>query len=194
MIAEDRSRRAAGSARPAPSSSRRQRLDRPVAPRERARGSRARETTSSARPARRAADVHVLDEADFGARRSGRTRGARAISSSLTPRITTVSILSAEKPGARRRGDPGEHARRARRSASAPGSGRGRSVSRLTVTRCRPAACRAAACSARRTPFVVSARSRIAGLRRRGARRAAAGRGARAARRRSAGPGRRRAP
>ena len=40
----------------------------------------------------------------------------------------------------------------------------GRSVSRLSVTRCNPAARSASPCSANRTPLVVSARSRIRGL------------------------------
>ena len=84
-------------------------------------------------------------------------------SSSLTPRITTVSILSASKPAARRGVDAGEDRAHARRTGSGPGSGRGCSVSRLTVMRCRPAARSAAACGASSTPLVVSARSRMAG-------------------------------
>ena len=65
---------------------------------ESSRASRARETTRSVRPVRRAADVHVLDEPDLGAEPLARTPGATSSSSSLTPRMTTESILSPEKP------------------------------------------------------------------------------------------------
>ena len=83
--------------------------------------------------------------------------------------------------------------RRARRSASARGSDRGCSVSRLTVMRCRPARLSACGLSASSTPLVVIARSRMPWRRGQQLRPASAGRGAAAARRRSAGPCRRRA-
>ena len=54
---------------------------------------------------------------------------------------------------------PSLHARRARRSGSSATKRSRRSVSRLTVTRRRPAAASAVDLSASRTPLVVSARS-----------------------------------
>ncbi len=85
-------------------------------------------------------------------------------SPSLTPLMTTVSIL-------RPRANPTRWAS-ARPVSTAPWLLRrvscanfvGESVSRLTVRRCRPASLSACACSARSTPFVVSATSRNAGF------------------------------
>ncbi len=84
-------------------------------------------------------------------------------SSSFTPRMTTVSSLRPGQPS--------------RATVSMPSSTRawllrrvrnrkrsGRNVSRLTVTRWRPAARRLAACSPSSTPLVVTARSRRRGL------------------------------
>ena len=85
------------------------------------------------------------------------------ISSSLTPRITTVSIL---KPGnvstaasmpASTRGSSSNRASLTKRSRC--------SVSRLIVSRCRPARLRSCTAGASSTALVVIARSRIAVLR-----------------------------
>jgi hypothetical protein len=107
---------------------------------------------------RGAADVHVLDEAHLGADAAREVEQAGS-SPSLTPAITTVSSLSSSKPAARAaampsstRGEVVASRQHAERLAS--------SVSRLTVTRCRPAARSAAACSRSSTPLVVIAEVR----------------------------------
>ena len=120
-----------------------------------------RGTTRVGRPVRGAADVHVFDEADLGADAAGVARRASTSSSSFSPRITTVSILTAPN-AADGGGDAGEHGVADRVSATGARSDRRCSVSRLTVTRSSPAARRAAAGAASWTPLVVSARSREA--------------------------------
>ena len=60
-------------------------------------------------------------------------------SSSLTPRMTTVSILSASKPALDAASIPREDGGELVEARERGGSGRASSVSRLTVTRCRPA-------------------------------------------------------
>ncbi len=116
---------------------------------------------------RGAADVHVFDEADLRADATARTRSRSTSSSSLTSRMTTVSSLRPGKSGAATaipsstRSSSSNRVRFLKRS--------GRSVSRLTVSRWRPASRSAAACGASSTPLVVIARSRIAGRRRQAA-------------------------
>ena len=86
---------------------------------------------------------HLLDEAQLVAVARRRQRSRSAASSSLTPRISTVLILTG--PGRRRGRPPGRRGRpcsRSRRVISANRSGR--RVSRETLTRSRPAAARAA--------------------------------------------------
>ena len=182
-----------GSARPAPTISLVDRLDRPVMRVERARASRAR-----ARRAR--GDQRVAPPTSmYSMKRTSavdrpcRTRSASTSSSSLTPRMTTVSILR-----------PAEDARAA---ASMPASTRVELVEarqRAEASRLQRVeadgdavagrrACSASTWSASSTPLVVSARSCKPRLARRASRPAPAGRGAAAARRRSAGPCRRRA-
>ena len=58
----------------------------------------ARETTFSARPVSRAADVHVLDESDLGRNAAAVLQQGATISSSLTPRTITESIFNGRKP------------------------------------------------------------------------------------------------
>ena len=84
-------------------------------------------------------------------------------SSSLTPRITTVSILTLSNPAAAAASRPRRtSAWRSKRVRALKRSGC--KVSRLTVMRGRPAARSAEAWSASRMPLVVRARSRSAAL------------------------------
>ena len=83
-------------------------------------------------------------------------------SSSFTPRMTTVLILSRSKPVARAATMPARtSACRSVRAISRIRSGR--RVSRLTVMRPRPALRNSTACFASKRPFVVIARSRTPG-------------------------------
>ena len=120
------------------------RLDRPYRSRQLARSISARDTTCVARPVGRPAHVHVLDEPHLGADPARRTPARSISSSSLTPRMTTVSSLSPANPACRTASMPAQHAACSSRRVSARKRS-GRRVSRLTVTRWRPAARRAAA-------------------------------------------------
>src|SRR6058998_3794661 len=94
-----------------------------------------------------------------------RANSIRSVSSSsLNPRITTALSLSLAKPACRAAARPPSTS--ACRALLANASMRsGRNVSRLTVTRCRPAVRNSAACFPSSKPLVVMARSRIRGLR-----------------------------
>ena len=121
--------------------------------------------------------MYSMKRTSAGARRPNSIRSAS--SSSLTPRMTTVSIFVPVKPARATEAMPSSTwACVFRRVSAAKRSGR--SVSRLTVTRWRPASFSAAACSASSTPLVVMARSRSPGL-------AASSRISRATSRRSSG-------
>jgi len=85
-------------------------------------------------------------------------------SSSLTPRMMTLSIFNPLKPARWAALIPfSTFAWESFRVSAIKRSGR--SVSRLTVTRCRPASYSAFADSANNNPFVVIAKSSIRGLR-----------------------------
>ena len=109
---------------------------------------------------RRAADVHVFDEADFGAEAAGVVDERRQLVVVLAADDHRIELDRAERRRRRPRCPRGprrrsrDRDRRWNRSAC--------SVSRLTVTRSRPAARSAAADAARWTPLVVSDRSREA--------------------------------
>ena len=95
--------------------------------------------------------------------RSVRAKSSRSvISSSLNPRRMTLLILTGPSPASRAARMPAMMSSwRVLRAKAASRSGR--SVSRLTVTRWRPASRSSSATGASRTPLVVRARSRTPG-------------------------------
>ena len=117
------------------------------------------------RPSRGAADIHVFDEAQFGADACGVSISGTS-SSSLTPRMTTVSSFSEAKPAAAAAAIPSSTCVQivsARERAESSGSQRVE-ADRDAVQSGRAQGCRIARAS--RTPLVVIARSRSPAARR----------------------------